>query len=239
MSGGSIARGGFRYQDLYLLLRVLKTVAREVDQALSSATASSTTVLGGIKTKFGIEARSVPAVAGRSGDETRDWDVVVSEAKHLELIEVKSGQVSKPDRRVFWTRVRREFGTQAIGVSEIHPRLVVDPDRIDDLQRWSELAAEARKFRGKIPKRKPSGNVTETTGLLKEALWHLCGDDGSGLKAVSHDAAVLALSRFSVETHKSAELNIAVTDVLDMFFPGVLTEQNKNCLLYTSPSPRD
>ncbi|MBN8628993.1 MAG: hypothetical protein J0M17_26265, partial [Planctomycetes bacterium] len=231
MSGGSIARGGFRYQDYYLLLRVLKTIAREVERAMSSGLAPSTTILGNIKTKFGIEARSGSSAAVASDDETRDWDVVVEEGKTLELVEVKSGKVSKPDRLVFWERIRREFAAPTGNSSEVHPRLVVNPDKIDDLQRWSSLAAEAKTFKGKIPKRTPSGNVTETKDMLKEALWHLCSRSVPGLPAMSSDIALVTLSRFAVETHKAADLDLKVTEALEMFFPGALSDLNKSFLL--------
>lgn len=62
-------------------------------------------------------------------DESRDWDVVVANGNLLELVKVKSGGVDKNDQPIFWARLRRELGINVSGMSEIHPRLVVDPDK--------------------------------------------------------------------------------------------------------------
>jgi len=99
---GQIARTGFRYQDLYLLLRVLEIVRGAYQDAWDSATSDLLTAAGSVKTKFGIEANSRPVGLTKSDDgPPSDWDIFVGDSQAEELIEENQEQFLKPIEKYF------------------------------------------------------------------------------------------------------------------------------------------
>ena len=152
---GQIARTGFRYQDLYLLLRVLEIVRGAYQDAWDSATSDLLTAAGSVKTKFGIEANSRPVGLTKSDDgPPSDWDIFVGDFQAEELIEVKSGAISKADREVFWRRLRRELA-QIEQRRGLFPALVIDPAKAGNLKIWKDLAQAALIYTGDLPGTRP------------------------------------------------------------------------------------
>lgn len=229
---GTISRGGFLFQDLYLLRRILEAVVNGVGSALAGAVGVKSDALGSITLRFGLEARPADTVVGSTSD-TRDWDVVVLDSKALDLAELKSGAVTKDDRIAFWRRLRRELLDPLSDTYPVHPKLVVDPDKLENLGRWEALAAEAAKFSGAVPADVPDRNVTKTEHLLEEALWHLCGEDTTEaeLTPVSLVKALQALKRFLVEAHRFAKLQSDVESSLTLLFPNGMPEATRAGLL--------
>ena len=136
--GGDLARAGFRFQDLYLLLRLLREAAQTIEQNTANIA-----VPRPINVRFGIEARiEFDEVAGAGQPK---WDVIVTTPSHIEAIEVKSGEIDRKDRITFWRRLRRELSASPLEV-QIQPILVVDPDRIANVSYWEKTASRSRKF---------------------------------------------------------------------------------------------
>src|SRR4051812_26098100 len=195
---GTISRGGFFFQDLYLLRRILESIVSGLGGALASPAGVNFDALATITLLFGLEARPSDTFVGSTSD-TRDWDVVILDGKAMELAELKSGAVTKADRIAFWRRLRRELLEPLSDTHPVHPKLVVDPDKIDDLERWEALAGLAGKFLSTGTVSEREGYITRPGHLLDEALWHLCGTDSKKkLAPVSLAKALQALGRFSV-----------------------------------------
>jgi hypothetical protein len=102
---GQNARAGFRFQDSYLLFRVLQGVVTEFNSTWDSLDALASTFATADQ-KFGIEAKPRAQGESRATESLHDWDVFVCLDTHPEWIEVKSGQISKEDRERFWCRMR-------------------------------------------------------------------------------------------------------------------------------------
>jgi len=149
---GFTARTGFRYQDLYLLARVLEDASDSLDQAWRVGVQDELPILATSKIRYGIEAS--PRISGSSSDVVApgpDWDVLVLAQNKLEFAEVKSGVVTKEDRLAFWRRLRRELAASSSDSTEIAPVLVVDPNEAGDLTKWNELSVIASQFTGTSP----------------------------------------------------------------------------------------
>lgn len=232
---GYTARTGFRYQDLYLLFRVLRDASDSLDQAWLIGASDIVQVLGKQKMRYGIEAS--PRVATPTeGTITAgpDWDVLVLADNKLEFAEVKSGAVSKDDRVAFWCRLRRELAEGYKGRAEVVPVLVVDPGTAGDLTKWQGLAIAASKFFGSPPSVEPANNVFTAPQLLDEALWWMCRPDSSDTgsnPAVAVTVARNAFSRFELHCHEAQQLDLGVSQLLELLFPGGLAETDQTLLL--------
>src|SRR5437868_6096778 len=106
---GEFARRGFVFQDLFLLRRVLDEAARQFggDATLPNV-------------RFAVEARTL-----RLENQNSPWDVLFLQGNECEVAEVKSGQIKREDRLIFWKRLRREAKTPHAFL--ITPALVIDP----------------------------------------------------------------------------------------------------------------
>jgi hypothetical protein len=94
---GLLARRGFRFQDLYLLRRILHDTADIVVAKIAGESTNAAPPL-----RFGIEAKT--SAAG-----SPDWDSLISYPDTDEVIEAKSGTIGKDDRLALWRRLRREL----------------------------------------------------------------------------------------------------------------------------------
>src|SRR6266480_3473425 len=155
---GLFARRGFRFQDLYLLRRILRDTADTVAAKVASQDADTMLPL-----RFGIEAKT-------SAAETPDWDSIISSSDTNEVIEAKSGVIAKDDRLAMWRRLRREIIVG--GEKQVRPVLVVDPTR-ERTEKWQALAVEAadrltRSGQQTVPEEPHA--VRDVDDLLDEAL---------------------------------------------------------------------
>ena len=127
---GTIARYGFRYQDIYLLIRIFSYLKEcrlaELEEKEKP-----------VEITFGIESPLMRK------SENSDWDVLVLQGKVYEIIEVKSGAVSKDDRRRFWLRLRESLINNIDEKDKVKPKLVIDPDNPPAaLKAWRALSEE-------------------------------------------------------------------------------------------------
>lgn len=225
---GHLARKGFRYQDLYLLLRMLEVAGKELDQCWIQPAPNFAAALDTLPIRFGIEASPRPDNAG-----VLDWDVLVSNAQQLELAEVKSGSVDKDDRIAFWRRLRRELSSTS--PQDVIPILVVDPDALSDLSLWSGFAKAVRDSSPSKAVNPLKGNVTSSEKLLQEAMWYLCGENetkGAGIpQPVQVDAARAVLQRFAVHPLIYRELEQRVEALIEILFPSVASSTYETLLL--------
>lgn len=224
---GHLARKGFRFQDLYLLVRVLEAVGKQLDESWRQPASNFTVALDSLQVRFGIEA----SARNSTDANALDWDVLVSSPEQLELAEVKSGAVEKDDRLAFWNRLRGEL--TASSSQRVVPVLVVDPDVAGELATWTGLAALAgdRTKTGTViePVR---GNVTNSQKLLQEALWCLCGTDPlQESKAVELKVAQDALARFTIQTFRAESLDERVEGLLEILFSTALSATYEPLLL--------
>src|SRR5207247_320878 len=142
----------FRYQDLYLLFRVLRDASDSFDEAWQSGIPDVIQVLDKNEIRYGIEASPrTDTTDGKPITVGPDWDVLVLTRGKLEFAEVKSGAISKDDRLTFWKRLRRELGSSSGKATDVVPVLVVDPNAAGDLTKWQELAVTASQFSGSPP----------------------------------------------------------------------------------------
>lgn len=223
---GSDARKGFKYQDNYLLFRVLRAAADCLQIAWESGANDVLQILDNSTLQFGIEASSIEG----NGP---DWDVLVLDAKKLEFIEVKSGVIGKADRITFWKRLRKEINRSLTDANNITPVLVVDPQKNDNLTKWQGLDGVAAAYSSK-PLSEPMGNVLTPEQLLTEALWYMCEpdatDDAIDLP-VTIKKSCEVLSRFSTEYHDPDLLTVYVENALELLFPGGLQDIQQKLLL--------
>ncbi len=246
MSGHS-ARIGFHFQDLYLLFRVLRDASDSLEHAWQAAGLDVLQILDNKGVRYGIEAspRGPNAVCG--GEESgTDWDVLVLAENKLEFAEVKSGAISKTDREALWRRLRRELVNAPRDPTSIVPVLVVDPETAGSLSKWRELAGLASQGSGPVPSTRPSDDVRTAAQLLGEALWCMCGPDTSrnmDEPPVPVTAARSALSRFELRCYDRQQLDLDVSQMRELLFPGGLAETEQSLLLgwlsrrATAPAP--
>jgi hypothetical protein len=226
---------GFRYQDLYLLFRVLRDASDSLERAWQNGLADVFQILDKEAIRYGIEAS--PRIAGPTVEAVTtgpDWDVLVLAHEKLEFAEVKSGAVSKDDRLAYWCRLRRELANGLCGSTIVVPVLVVDPNTAGDLSKWQDLSTVASKYSGSPPAVEPTNNVLTAGQLLDEAMWWLCRSDSSkdgNDPAVSSDAALSALRRFELHRHEAHQLDSDVSHFIELLFPGGLTDTDQTLLL--------
>jgi hypothetical protein len=220
---GHIARTGFRYQDLYLLFRVLDIVRGAYQNAWNSGAGDLLNVAASVTTTFGIEANNRLVGFTKSDDvePPRDWDVFVADSEVQELIEVKSGAISKADREVFWQRLRHERRPDLLV-----PALVVDPAKAGNVAIWRKLTEVALTYTGDLSGTKPP-RVDSAELLLQEALWCLCSADATADvidEPYSLESAKDLLSRFRLYCWPADELDSAVAQFLVALFSDGITE---------------
>lgn len=148
---GSDARRGFRYQDLYLLGRILpylRNVFRMVWRAGGHEVFSA---LDASPLRFGIETKASNAPAD---GEDATWDLTIADGQEEEIIEAKSGAVQRADRLVFWERLRKTVGLRVDQSLRLVPVLVVDPEA-ESMDKWRGLALAAQNFIGPAPSAPP------------------------------------------------------------------------------------
>jgi hypothetical protein len=231
---GTAARSGFRFQDLYLLLRVLRAASESFDEAWLSGARDVTQVLSRSPLRFGVEASPREGFPSGENSIAPDWDVLVLAQDKLEFAEVKSGAIAKEDRIAFWRRLRRELTKGSTTGQIIAPVLVVDPGTAGELAKWQALAKAAVRFLGLPPNAEPHQNVYTEDQLLEEALWFLCRPDASPDDSdppVLFGAARDALCRFELHSHEAAILDGQVSQFIELLFPGGLTDTQKALLL--------
>jgi hypothetical protein len=206
---GQNARAGFRFQDSYLLFRVLQGVVTEFNSKWDNLDALAST-FATVDQKFGIEAKPRAPGESRVTESLHDWDVFVCLDTYPEWIEVKSGQISKEDRERFWRRMR-ELLKALVSGEELIPVLAADPDKLPQLDYWLNLRQYAQEFAGNLPSTEPP-QVRATSDLLTEALWWLCRapERDAGSPAVAQTQALAALCRFQLHLHREAELESKV-----------------------------
>jgi len=204
--GGDTARLGFRYQDLYLLRRILGAMAEHAETGVRP------------DVTFGIEGKASPDLQGDSPV----WDVVLRLPTETEVAEVKSGAMSKAERSVFWERLRKEAGRTP--VKRIIPKLVCDPGKIGNIDPWTGLATAVSTRSKRIPP-KPKGNVTTSNRLCDEALWFLTRRKAKEpLSALTPTAAIALMRKFVVERCPADLLENQVEDGIELLLPDGLTD---------------
>lgn len=155
---GQISRFGFRYQDLYLLRLVLEKIKDELISKINN-TANLSSQL-----KFGVEAE-----VGQ-----KDWDILIIKDKKHELIEVKSGEVTKDDRKTFWLRLRKELNNSGNKPEEIYPILVISDPTITAYNEIKSLSQKTNFDGIKIPTQEIN-RISSDESLVEEALYWLSG----------------------------------------------------------------
>ena len=212
---GALARKGFRFQDLYLLRRVLREAAK----------AFARTVDGIIydQAKFGIEARA-------SAPSSPTWDSVVEYLKNREVIEVKSGTITKADRVAFCKRLRRE--ANVVRNKHIRPVLVIDPSG-EEITKWSALATMSACAPSQQSISAEPVRVSSTEDLLNEALWWMCkaSEKESGSPPLSETQARAVLANFRLESIAFSELEQSVLETIELLFPNGFSEQLSDLIL--------
>ena len=208
---GSLARKGFRFQDLYILHRILAEIGRRfVDAAGDQLKAESG------ESRFGIEV-------GTDADRAPDWDNVIEYGDRIEVIEAKSGNVSRSDRIAFWKRLRREPGLAKN--SNIRAILVVDPSA-EETSKWEQLANFVSTAVTTSLTESPS-RVTSVADLFDEAMWWLsnASEDEAGSPAIPREQAVSLLSSFGLESITASALETRVLEEIEIIFPDGLSDQ--------------
>lgn len=226
---GDIARGGFIFQDTYLLKRLLEAAAGRLDELWKNRVPASW--CDHDLARFGIEAKSRPVDPGVE----RPWDIFIERAGRVELIEVKSGELSRDDFRVFWSRLRREpRSVEPNGErGRLIPVLVVDPQKAGGhLEKLRQLAAHMEGIAlPKGPIQEP-GNIRDVATLAAHAIWGLCGTDSdSTVIAWSPVEAKAVLSRLEIHEHPAADLQTQAEGLLGLFFDKGLEELKRTPLL--------
>lgn len=220
---GAIARRGFRFQDHYLIHRILVHIATRREALLSGEPVTASL-------KFGIETPL------QRGTDSLDWDTLVIGTTETEVIEVKGGAVDKADRHAFWRRLREELLNSGDQHSSIIPTLVINqenpPAAVDAWRNMSNGSAHGFVQTLSLPDATPS-QVSTDEGLVKEALYWLCKateiryerKDGTyGVRklgaVVSEPIARAALQRFVLVEVPASELRTQVEAILDALTTG-------------------
>lgn len=178
MSGGRTARGGFAFQDLLQIQRMVRFLVRaRAAEARGEQRPSSPS--------FSVEN----SVDGTSEPE---WDLV-QEGTRTVAEEVKSGAVEARDRRALWRRVRKTL--ESSPGSRLIVRLAIDSDNPpDNLAYWRALSSESKSA---TPANVP--RVTSAERLAQEALYLLTApDDGASGAPLSQDKARELLADFEL-----------------------------------------
>jgi hypothetical protein len=215
LMSGALARKGFRFQDLYLLRRVLREAAEEVSHTVDR------TVFD--QAKFGIEACA-------SAPNSPTWDSVVQYRDSREVIEVKSGTVTKADRVVFWKRLLREG--HVVRDKHIRPVLVVDPSS-EEITKWGALGTMSTHAPSKQSTSAQPVRVSSTEDILDEALWWMCkvSEKETGSPPLSETQARAVLANFTLESIAFSELEQSVLETIELLFPDGFSEQLSDLIL--------
>jgi hypothetical protein len=218
---GSLARRGFRFQDLYLLRRILDDTARTVAADIGAESARTFEQ----PLSFGIEATTSP-----SG--SPDWDSIISSSDTNEVIEAKSGAIAKTDRMALWRRLRREIASG--GDKEIRAVLVADPTT-ENLSKWEGLgvAAAARLYGDERTQSLPQipDSVRNVDDLLDEAVSEMCSGSGATGGILTPGDALKVLAAFTVESVTLEELEASVLAGIELLFPDGLSAQLSDSIL--------
>ncbi len=214
---GSDARRGFRYQDLYLLSRLLPRVREILRAVWRTGGHELFSALDESPLQFGVEAKA----SGQSDDSTNAaWDVTITDGTEEEIIEAKSGDIQRPDRLVFWQRLRRTAASSVHQTATLVPALVADPDA-ESMDKWRGLAGAANAFNGSVPILQPSAPVRGSAQLLEEALFALCSLGATA--ALTLPLALGLLRRFRVHDKGAVALQEEVEKQLAALFPDAPT----------------
>jgi hypothetical protein len=224
---GQRARSGFQFQDLYLLLQVLKAVRDALGQAWINSAPDILPLIEELPFQFGVEAntRRLELTRREGSEGTRDWDVLIESQEDLKLVEVKSGAIGKDDRIAFWLRIRRELA-QPRTKKPLVPGLVVDPRRNSTLAIWEGLPMAVHNYSGGVLSDCPI-RVSSADHLLREAVFWLCtsGQDlAAGIEACELDRAKDAIGRFQLDQWESEKLDNTVSSFLLALFPDGITD---------------
>jgi hypothetical protein len=207
---GPIARRGFRYQDLYLLRRVLPQLRQVFRRVWRAGGHEFLAALDADSLIFGIEARPRGSEEGAA-----PWDVTIADDRESEIIEAKSGAFPRSERQVLWHRLRRSVA--ASRGETFTPVLVIDPDK-EEAEKWVQLTAAAASRPAAIPLAEP--RVVHTCAdLLEEALWHLCEPGNSSTPSLSRKDALQLLGRFQVHRFRASDLVAEVEADFTELFP--------------------
>jgi hypothetical protein len=87
---GTTARRGFRYQDFYLLQRVLPRVREVLYRVWKVGGHETLVALKADPLVFGIESKNLGG-----SDKDAPWDVRISDRVESRLIEAKSGKIAR------------------------------------------------------------------------------------------------------------------------------------------------
>jgi hypothetical protein len=214
---GALARKGFRFQDLYLLRRVLEESASHFSSILESALPNPLA-----QPRFGIEV-------GTSAGSSADWDSVIEYADRTELIEAKSGSISRGERIIFWRRLRREV--QLGKTVSINAVLAVDPS-VDETAKWAQLATFASTAT-EVPISEEPERVSTVAQLFAEAIWWICHapESQAGSPELSRERARLLLTSFRLASITSDALEANVLREIELLFPDGLSDQISDSIL--------
>lgn len=212
---GSLARKGFRFQDLYLLHRVLIEAANRFMSRIDESGVAQR----GPEPRFGIEATT--SIGGKSPD----WDIIIAYHDQLEVIEAKSGSISKSDRVAFWKRLRRE-GQFSKADNDVRAALAFDP-MAEDRAKWAELAMTASSAPSNTSTRQEPTRVLVAADLLAEALWWMCdaSESEAGSPALPLEKAYAILRSFTPVSIASDDLDSRVLRDIEVLFPNGLSDQ--------------
>jgi hypothetical protein len=214
---GALARKGFRFQDLYLLRRVLEESASRFSSILESESPKPLA-----EPRFGIEV-------GTSAGSSADWDSVIEYDDRTDLIEAKSGSISRGERIRFWRRLRREV--QLGKTVSINAVLAVDPS-IEETAKWDQLASFASTA-AEVPISEEPERVSTAAQLFAEAIWWMCHapESQAGSPALSWERARLLLTSFRLASITSDALEANVLSEIELLFPDGLSDQISDSIL--------
>ena len=172
--------------------------------------------------RFGIEV-------GTDTDRAPDWDNVVEYVDRVEVIEAKSGDVSRADRIAFWKRLRREV--RLAKNSNVHAILVTDPST-EDTAKWDQLANFSSTATTTPPSASPS-RVANVGDLFSEAIWFLshAPEHEVGSPPIPPKHAISLLSSFNLESITASALETRVLDEIEIIFPDGLSDQLSDSIL--------
>lgn len=222
MNGG-FARHGFRYQDYYLLWRMLPWVRRALLGAWRSGAEDVVAALNLADVQFGIEARAGGHASNSRDDPT--WDAIILEGERQETVEVKSGAVTKPDRIIFWKRLRRTVASVGATAGDIVPVLVVAGLETSERAMWTALATRPAGNKSQSIAKSQARRVTTGAQLRAEALHWLC-DAGAvpEIPSVPKPVAEALLECLEVREHPHDELRNNVEGEIARLFPNGLSD---------------
>ncbi len=211
---GDTARRGFQFQDRYLLHCLLMEAADYIGGDRNSPK------------RFGIEARTGTATL----EFTPMWDVTIEERDIWDVVEVKSGKLSKDDRLTFWRRLKRELAFARDSQKRIRPVLVldsaVDPVSFKNFSELTILARESLQPPSVAPER-----VTDAASLWAEAVWFLTREESEQYGVLTPEESEALIESLRVEGLEAGALESDVNSKIEILFPNGLTEQTEDMLL--------